>query len=108
MLLDDYIAAASDYESALCSGDSRKANKAFARVESTYLSMKSEAKWDEALRPLLNHPKEGVRLCAAAHLINYREDEAKAALLKIIANKSLVGLVAELTLDRWKAGDLKY
>jgi len=108
MLLDDYIAAAADYGSALRSGDSRKADEAVSRIESAYVLMKGEAMWAERLRSLLGRPEEEVRLWAAAHLINYCEVEAKAALLEIIAKESVIGLVAELTLDRWKTGDLKY
>ena len=108
MILHDYTTAAISYGSALRSGDSRLANRCVSKIEKLFRTLKGDEKWADELHALLKHPQEEVRLWAAAHLINYREEDAKAALLEVIAKKSVVGLVAELTLDRWKSGDLKY
>lgn len=58
----------------------------------------------EALAVLLNHERMDVRVMAAAHLLRYRTDEAKAVLEEAAKGQGLVPFGARQALERWAEG----
>jgi hypothetical protein len=58
----------------------------------------------EALRVLLKHPRMDVRVMAAAHLLRYRTQEAKAVLEEAAKGEGLIPFGAQQALKRWEEG----
>lgn len=109
MILDDYITAAVNYGVRIVDGDSRAADCAFKKVEACFNRMKeNEKNWRKFLLGLLDHENESVRLWASSHLLNYHPKKAVASLKDLISSDSLIGMVAEISLDRWNKGELQY
>lgn len=108
-ILERYKKYGADYEAAIQSGNSALSDKAVSAMEELFLALKdrSEPALDK-LEELLEFPSEGVRLWSASHLINYREEAAKRTLDALKTSNSILGLVAEITLDKWSNGLIKY
>lgn len=58
----------------------------------------------DALSVLLKHERMDVRVMAAAHLLRYRTDEAKAVLEEAAKGQGLVPFGAQQALNRWEEG----
>ena len=63
---------------------------------------------EDQLSQLLRHDDEGVRLWAASHLINRPNYHSSEVLQSIKDPDTVIALVAELVLDKWKRGDITY
>jgi len=88
-------------------GDSRAANqcanallKAFKKICNIY---GDEGR--EALSSLFEHETRAVRSMAAAFLLRYKHEEAKAVLREIGRGKGLVALGARECINRWEEGE---
>ncbi|WP_320043621.1 DUF2019 domain-containing protein [uncultured Desulfobacter sp.] len=105
----EYIEAAIEYGEGIQNGDTKRSDKYFDKIEKLYnkLRMLGDSGLDE-LSVLLNHEKESVKLWASAHLLNYSKYESYKVLEDIKDSGSILGLTAEITLDQWKHGNIKY
>jgi len=107
--ISTYVNAAEGYARCIMSGDAKKGDRFFDEIEKVFLSIRKLG--DEGLdglSGLLVHQSEGVRLWAAAHLLNYPRYHSEQVLKTIIGSGTVLGLTAEITLDQWKNGMLKY
>lgn len=108
-LIEKYKAASARHGSALSEAKSKVANKEFDTLMALEKELRSrgEQAW-QRLRPLLQAPEQGTRYWAATFLLEFVPDEAERVLGELASiPKSLVGLSAELTLNKWKNGTLK-
>ena len=90
---------------AIYRGDSRTGNKHADKY--TAALMKLRAAGDagrEALCVLLKHPRPSVRVRAAAFLLRYRTEEAKAVLEAAVSGEGVASIGAIMTLKRWEDG----
>ena len=108
-LIVRYKTAAAGYAHAIEVGDAENSDKCFDEVESAFMDLKQQGRPGlEAVATLLGSDNEGVRLWAAAHLLNYPEFNSLPILEALIASSSILAMTAEVTLDQWRNGQIKY
>src|SRR5687767_14688271 len=108
-LIEKYRISSARHGSALSEAKPKVANKEFDTLMALEKELRSrgEQAW-QRLRPLLQAPEQGTRYWAATFLLEFVPDEAERVLGELASiPKSLVGLSAELTLNKWKNGTLK-
>jgi len=107
-LIQEYADAVIKQQECIFQGNARKGNQ-FAR---RYIQIAKEllSGGEESISvfaELLQHPDPNVRGNAAANLLKDRTAEAVAALEPLVKNEGLVGLGAEMTLERYRRGELE-
>lgn len=108
-LIEKYAMAAEAYGKAIENGDARESNRQFQVVESSFKALKEQgAVGLKSIAALLSSEISGVRLWSAAHLLNYPEYKSLLVLEKLKASSSILALTAEITLEQWRNGTLKY
>ena len=86
--------------------DHKVANKFAKKIINSYLQLRELGKV-AALEKLLYSENENVRLWAATHLLEVKEDIAKKVLKELAEKSDLLGFSAETTLNEWNNGNLK-
>ena len=61
-----------------------------------------------ALLPLLTHCNASVRCWAAAHALEFAPVKGEAALNELSMQGGLIGFSAEMTLEEWRNGALRF
>ncbi len=91
-------------------GDHEEANAAFRRLAATYRELRSLGPDAlSSLLPLLTHNNVAVRCWAATHSLEFAPTLAEPVLAKIAQGPGgFVRLDAEMTLDQWHKGELKF
>lgn len=108
-LIKKYIAASINYGAAQEEGDSKKVNKNAAAIRKIRLQFKENYPlYAKELEPLLQHENDYVRLKSAFDLLPVMTDKAEETLLELSVRKGLIGFEAEITLQEWKKGNIKY
>lgn len=108
-LLQCYATSAKAYGASIGAGDAKQSDKHFDAVEVAFENLKQLGRPGlEAISRLLDSEDEGVRLWSAAHLLNYPEFNALPVLEQLKRSPSILSLTAEITLDQWRNGNLKY
>lgn len=108
-LVDELVAAATNYGKCIEAGNSRMSDKYLSRGEKTLKKIKSFG--DSGVRTvalLLAHREEGVRLLAATDLLDRPEFKSHLILEAMVKSKSILGLSAELILGAWRRGEPKH
>ncbi len=104
-----YVSSAQGYARALKIGDAEKSDKYFDEVENAFKELKGQGRSGlEAISRLLGSDDDGVKLWAAAHLLNYPEFNSLAVLEALRRSSSILALTAEVTLDKWRNGEITY
>lgn len=108
-ILEKYIKAAEDHSKGTNSGDSRKANSAYRRIDKIFRELKINNQLN-LLESLIDHKSIGVRMWAATHLLPYHEEVGLKTLTEIEKNHvdDLYGFDAKMTIQEWKKGNLTY
>ena len=90
---------------ALMRGDSTAGNRHAKRYIKAFLSLRSLGdRGRDAHVPLMYDGRDDVRVLAAAHLLRYRHEEARAVLEELAKPGSRVAFSASETLKRWAEG----
>jgi hypothetical protein len=89
-------------------GDYKKANLVVDETQQAYKKIIAIEGGIDELRGLIDHNEPFVRLWAASGLLPYEEQKAVGALEYLVHSDSLAGGFAEIVLDLWKKGELKY
>ena len=108
-IMEKYIKAAEDHSKGTSSGDSRKTNSAYRRIDKIFRELKANNQLNLLLR-LVDHKSIGVRMWAATHLLPYNEEAGLKVLKEIEKNhtEDLHGFDAKMTIQEWKKGNLTY
>lgn len=109
-LLAAYVDASSAHGKATESGNHKVANKNYDVIAAVYGELRQRGLEErKRLLVLLDHKDPGVRCWAASHTLEFAPEESEAV-LKALARiqGSLVGFSAEVTLDEWRNGNLKF
>lgn len=105
-----YAEAAAAHGRATESGDHVQANKQHDVVASIYRELRRRGSDSQAaLLSLLSHPDPGVRCWVASHALEYAPKLAEPVLSELSrGSPSFVRFGAELTLERWTKGTLRF
>lgn len=108
-LIERYVRAASAHGRATNDGDSEAANRAHDQVAQAYSEIRRRGSgMQEELLPLLDDPDPGVRSWAGAHALEFSPKKGERALRKVAGEDGLIAFSAEMTLETWKAGTLRF
>ena len=106
-LVTSYARAASAHRRAIDSGDHEAANQQHDVVAAAYRELRRRDVRD-VLLPLLDTDDLGARAWVAAHALEFAPDEGERVLGEIVAEGGAVGFSAEMTLETWRKGDLRF
>jgi hypothetical protein len=106
-LVSRYAEAAAAHVAASEQGDHRRANPQHDVLAAIYreLRRRDEA---EALLPLLALHEPAVRSWAGAHALEFSPDEGERVLEALASETGLVGFNAQMTLETWREGELRF
>ncbi|WNG32279.1 DUF2019 domain-containing protein [Archangium violaceum] len=86
-------------------GDAKTGNKHAKRYIAAFEALRAQGDAGrEALAVLLTHPRMDVRVSAAAYLLRYRTEEARAVLEEAAKGEGLVPFEASIVLKNWENG----
>ena len=104
-----YIDAAIGYKKGIYNGNSKLSEMHFNNIENVFKGLKSYGNEGlDEIAKLLCHEEESVRLWASSHLLNYPKYKSLKVLNAIKDSGTILALTAEVTLDMWKSGKVKY
>lgn len=105
-LINAYATAAEAHRRATEVGDSETANRNADIVLGISTELRSRGREAQmALLPLLDHENPGVRCSAATRALEFAPEHGERVLEELaVAQKGLVGLVAEYALEQWRKG----
>ncbi|MBZ4374640.1 HEAT repeat domain-containing protein [Corallococcus sp. AS-1-6] len=104
-LVDEFASHVEAQTDAIFRGDSKTGNKHAKKYQAAMRKLREIGdEGREALTALLKHPRMDVRVAAAAYLLRYRTDEAKAVLEHAAGGEGLAAFEASEVLKRWEEG----
>ena len=104
-LVDEFAENVMAQSESIHRGDAKTGNKHANRYIAALKKLRSRGdSGRDALAVLLKHPRQDVRVMAAAFLLRYRTAEAKAVLEAAAGGNGLSSLGAIMTLKRWEDG----
>lgn len=104
-LVEQFTANVISQTEAIMRGDSRTNNKYADQYTDALMKLRSAGDAGrEALSVLLKHPYPEVRVKAAAFLLRYRTEEARAVLEAAASGNGIAAIGAIMTLKRWDDG----
>ncbi len=106
-LVSRYADAAAEHVEASEQGDYRRANPQHDVVAAVYSELRRRGE-AEALLPLLAHADPAVRSWAGAHALEFSAREGERVLEELAAEAGVVGLNAQMTLETWREGELRF
>lgn len=105
--IERYTAAADVNSTASFRGDADRSNAAYEEMIHALHELDRLTNGDRSfLLSLLAHPRGGVRVAAATHLLKSHTKEATRCLKELASGKGMIAFEAETTLAEWKAGRL--
>ena len=109
-IVDVYVAAAAHHYGATQHGDAKGAKLAFDTVAAAYRELRVRGpEAQRALLPLLRHENPAVRLAAGAHALEFAPEEGGPALTELAEeDETSVAFDAEMTLELWRGGELRF
>jgi len=106
-LLSLYVDAASAHLRASKQGDHKRANPQHDIVAAAYRELRERGE-EAALLPLLAHADPGVRSWAGAHALEFSPRAGEKVLEELTAEPGPVGFNAQMTLETWRGGELRF
>lgn len=88
-------------------GDYLTGNKCYQQITKAASFLKNEHAIS-ALQEHLYHPSTGVRLWAACYWLPVNESEGIEILQEIASKSGILSLTAEVTINEWRKGNLKF
>ena len=108
-LVEMYRDAAKQHGEATETGDHKTANKSADLISEVYAELRRRgADAQRTLLPLLTDPASGVRLWSASHALEFAPEQGEALLKKFASRETFLGSSAEMTLNEWRAGRLRF
>jgi hypothetical protein len=108
-LLDMYVEAARGHGLATRHGDAVGANKQHDIIAAIYREIRKRGiDAQSALLALLDHDEPPVRMWAAAHALEFAPARGEAVLTDLLSEEGLEAFNAEMTLEVWRAGELRF
>jgi hypothetical protein len=90
-------------------GDYRTANREAETMGAVYRELRSRGiENQKALLRLLSHDNVHVRVMAAAHALEFAPEEGEPVLTEISRLHGIAALNAEMALQEWRKGNLKF
>ena len=107
--IEQYVANAAEHGRWTETGNSKKGNAAFDRMEAALTRLRQRRdKGESILTELLGHPDGWVKLEAATHLLPLRPDRACTTLEELSSGpQSYLEFNAKMVLREWRSGRLK-
>ena len=107
--IEQYVANAAEHGRCTETGDFKKGNSAFDRMEAALTRLRQRSdKGESILTELLAHPNGWVRLEAATHLLPLRADLACLTLEQLSSGpQGYLEFDAKMVLREWRSGRLK-
>ncbi len=102
-----YVEAAAAHREASEDGDYERANPEHDVVAAAYRELRARGE-QEALLPLLTHDDPGVRVWAGAHALEFFPRDGERVLKDLAAEPGLAGFNAQMTLETWREGALRF
>jgi len=102
-----YVEAASEHASGTESGDVERTNSASDAAVAAHVELQRRGA-ERVLLALLDHPEPGVRGWAGFHCLEFAPDQAEPVLEELAQQDGLVAFTAEMTLERWRKGELSF
>lgn len=107
-LIESYADAAREHGEATERGDYKRGNRSYETIATAYREIRRRGVKSELLE-LLKDADLGVRGWAASHCLEFAPDEAAPILLSIVRSAhGPLALSAEMVLEEWKAGTLRF
>jgi hypothetical protein len=111
--IDDLVAiyaeAAAAHARASGHGEHEVANRQHDILAATYRRLRERgSRAQTALLALLDHSDPGVRGWAGAHALEFSPEQGEATLSELVTRGGLQGLNAEMTLETWRQGNLRF
>lgn len=106
-LVSAYADAAAAHLRATAAGDDDEANRRHDVVAAVYRELRRRDE-RQALLPLLRDDDAGVRLWAGAHALEFAPADGEPVLERLAAEDGFGAFDAEMTLETWRAGDLRF
>ncbi|WP_414640995.1 DUF2019 domain-containing protein [Archangium sp.] len=104
-LVDEFAENVAAQTESVNRGDAKTGNKHANRYIAALKKLRSKGDAGrDALVVLLKHPRQDVRVMAAAFLLRYRTAEAKAVLETAANGNGVSSIGAIMTLKRWEDG----
>lgn len=104
-----YAEAATVHGEASGEGQNRVAHAQYKRLVATWKELRDRGEEGRAvLLGLLGHTEPYVRCWAATHVLEFDPPTAEAELERLAALPGVAGLHAQVTLEHWRAGSLKF
>lgn len=107
-LIDQYVDVAINSGKAKEEGDYKSVNSYYDIIQRIRIEMKKDPQYVVKLEPLLQHDNEYVRLEAAFDLLPILSERAENVLSELSKKRGLNGFEAEMTLQEWKKGNLRF
>jgi hypothetical protein len=102
-----YREAARAHARATLDGNSLAAYENAAVIAAVHRELRQRHR-QSALLALLDDPERGVRGWAGAHALEFAPEQAEAALSALAESSDLIAFDAEMTLQEWRAGRLRF
>ncbi|HEY4308385.1 MAG TPA: DUF2019 domain-containing protein [Pirellulales bacterium] len=107
-LLDDYCRHAANHGASLATGDAESSNVSYDRLHETLIELARVRRRND-LFGLYNFPDPHVQCWAAAHTLEVDPARALRKLADVVKlNIPILSRDAELTIEEWKAGNLRF
>jgi hypothetical protein len=105
-LVEQFAASVVGQSEAMATGDVNTGNQHALQCSEAFRALRSHGdRGRKALMVLLDHEHADVRVTAAAFLLRYCHERARAVLEKEAAGRGLVAFGAGQALQRWEDGD---
>lgn len=108
-LVSTYAEAAGAHGRASAEGDYETANAQHDRLAGAYRELRTLGQEAQgAVLALLDHRDPAVRSWAATHALEFSPMDGERALTDLVQEGGIAGFNAEMTLETWRAGDLRF
>ena len=108
-LVSRYAEAAETHGHASRRGDHETANEQYSTLATVYAELRRRGpEAQRALLALLEHPEPAVRGWTAAHALEFSPEDGEPALTELVAEGGPIGFNAEMTLEEWRQGNLRF
>lgn len=108
-MIEEYIQLTISRGEALEEGNSKKANKQFDKIRKIEKELKLDSDlYVKYFEPLLEHENDYVKVNAAYSLLPLTTKKSEKVLAELSKKRGLMAFEAEMTLQEWKKGNLKF
>ena len=108
-LLAAYTIAAAKHGQATWDSDPDAGNEQAAVIEGVYHELRARGRDAQLqLLDLLSNSNASVRLWAGSHALEFAPEQGKPVLEELLDHDGFIGITAEITLEVWRQGTLRF